>query len=79
MSSSVARALLQERTLLAALAFGFALRMALFSVGAHDALKERVELVTPVTSIERVREGVFWPRRANRRTPALSFISRHWC
>jgi phosphatidylinositol glycan class U len=53
------RALLQERTVLAALALGFALRMALFSVGAHDALKERVELVTPVTSIERVREGVW--------------------
>lgn len=58
-ATSWRRALVSERALVAGLVGGFVVRMALFSVGAHEALKDRVELVTPVTSLERVREGVF--------------------
>jgi GPI-anchor transamidase subunit U len=48
-----------SKTLQVALVGAFVLRLALFRLGAFELLGERVELVTPVTSLARVREGVF--------------------
>ncbi len=56
---SVLSALRNSKTMQVAVVLAVVLRMALFRAGAHAALGERVELVTPVTSVARVREGVF--------------------